>query len=58
MANRRRAYLGALKFHFQNGLVSEGWDTRKAWIIAKQRAAEYAFQASSRHLSTVSLPVW
>jgi hypothetical protein len=54
---RRTAYLGALKYYFQNGLCMEGWDRRKAWSVAKRYAAEYAFNVSTASLTTVSVEV-
>lgn len=55
---RRTAYLSALKFHFGEALVLEGKAPRLAYRIAKKRAAEYAFNVSTRSLTTVSIEVW
>lgn len=55
---RRTAYLGALKFHFQEALVLEAKAPRLAWAIAKKRAAEYAFNVPTRSIVTVSIEVW
>lgn len=66
---RHRAYLGALKYYFQLGVLTAleptgpdvpltGAQARAAWARAKALAADYAFHAKTRNLTHVSLEVW
>lgn len=54
MTRRRRAYFSALKFHFQD-LINGDVDRYTAWRLAKTSAATYAFEASTDHLTFVTL---
>lgn len=54
--NRRNAYLGVLKYHFQEAVIN-GADYRLAYQVAKRKAAEYVFNASTDKLVTW-IAVW
>lgn len=55
---RRAAYLAALKYYFQQGVITETYPPRVAYQVAKRYAAEYAFNVKTASLTTVSVEVW
>ena len=54
MTRRHLAYFSTLKYYFQKQVV-EGVEPRKAYRLAKNVAATYAFRATTDHLTYITL---
>ena len=52
--SRRAAYFSCLKYYFQLQLL-DNVKPRKAYRLAKNVAATYAFRASTEHLNLITL---